>query len=214
VLVAALVVAGVVMLRGGTTSAVATGSTTTMLPSTTTPRPTTTTIDPVAVAQLQAAALEREGMLKLENILTQSASGRAQIVQLVAGVQNCTIDPDTAAKQVDAVVFNRQTVLTQVVALNSNNDTTVASLSTQLQRALQASIDADRHYSDWMKYLYATYYYTYPVGCPFGRPPTNGDFDAGQASSGDASAAKAVFVAAYNPVATGLGLRTWSATEI
>lgn len=189
-------------------------STSTATSTSTTSTSTTTTIDPAVVAQQKADEDLRAVVLKLDVILTQSSQGRGEVAPLVTGVKACTVSPSEAGTKIDSVVRNRQSVLDQVSALDTFGNPDAVSLVAQLHEAVQASIDADRHYREWMTYLYTDYYYTYPIGCPSGAAPTNAAFDAGQAASGRATAAKAAFVDAYNPIAGRFGVATWAEKDI
>ena len=174
---------------------------------------TTTTIDPVSLARSTQPELY-DSMMRIGAILEQSASGRGQVGQVVAQVQSCTIDPNQAAIQIDSVVANRTTVLNQLSGIPNATSADTASVVSSLQSAIGASIEADRGYSDWMKYLYNDYYYTYPIGCPSGRAPTNYSYDNATSASARATQAKTNFIAVYNPIASRFGLRTWSEGDI
>jgi hypothetical protein len=76
---------------------------------------------------------------------------------------------------------------------------------TRLQRALQQSIEADRHYRDGFFALGPT------TACPI---PRNRDFALAGRSDAQASAAKRQFVAAFDPLAARFHSRTWTAGEI
>lgn len=219
----------VLVTRGGSTEPAATGitvsptsavtastaSSTTTSSSTTTTAAPTTTVDLQALAAAKADQDLREVTTKLEGILDQSSSGRGRVGALVDGVRNgCQFTPEAAEREINGVIANRQSVLNQVAALDAKGNADAITLVQQLQSALQASIDADVGYRDWMTYLYTTYYYTEPIGCPGGSPPTNSSFDAGQAASGRATAAKQAFVSTFNPIASRYGLATWDASQI
>jgi hypothetical protein len=147
--------------------------------------------------------------------LTQSASGRGRVGALVDGVRNgCTYLPEEAEREINGVIANRQSVLAQINALDSRGNPEAITLVQQLQSAIQASIDADIGYRDWMVYLYTTYYYTTPIGCPGGQSPTDGSYDAGNAASSRATNAKRAFVSTFNPIANRYALQTWSDTQI
>ena len=174
---------------------------------------TTTTIDPVTLARSTQPELY-DSMMRIGAILEQSASGRGQVGQVVAQVQSCSIDPNQAAIQIDSVVANRTTVLSQLSGIPNATSADTAAVVSSLQSAIGASIEADRGYSDWMKYLYNVYYYTYPIGCPSGQAPTNYSFDNATSASARATQAKSNFIAIYNPIASRFGLRTWSEGDI
>lgn len=193
----------------------ASSSTSTSTSTSTTSSSTTTTVDLQALAALAADQDLREVATKLEGILDQSSSGRGRVGALVDGVRNgCLYTPEAAEQEINGVIANRQSVLNQVAALDAKGNPDAIRLVQQLQGALQASIDADIGYRDWMVYLYTTYYYTEPIGCPGGAPPTNASYDAGQAASARATAAKQTFVSTFNPIASRFGLATWDASQI
>jgi hypothetical protein len=149
----------------------------------------------------------------VDGILTQSASGRQQVSSVVSGVTNgCTVTPQTASATIRQVIVNRQSVLGQANALAAP-DAATAAVKADLVRALNASIDANRGYQRWLDNLYSTYYNAEPVGCPGGQAPTDANYDAATAASGRATTAKQSFVAAYNPLASAAGLRTWQESE-
>lgn len=204
-----------VTVTSAVTSTAGSGPTSTSPSTTTTAPSTTTTVDLQALAALKAEQDLREVATKLEGILDQSSSGRGRVGALVDGVRNgCQFTPEAAEQEINGVIANRQSVLNQLAALDAKGNPEAITLVQQLQSALQASIDADVGYRDWMVYLYTTYYYTEPIGCPGGFPPTNASFDAGQAASGRATAAKQAFVATFNPIASRYGLATWDASQI
>jgi hypothetical protein len=72
---------------------------------------------------------------------------------------------------------------------------------TLLQQGLQHSIEADRHYRDGFLSTDA---------CPL---PKTESFTLAATSDRRATAAKEVFVARFDPVATKLGERAWTAGE-
>jgi hypothetical protein len=151
---------------------------------------------------------------RMESILTQSSAGRGQVGTLVGQVRNCTVTPNNASVQIDQVVSNRQSVLNQLSSMSNTAGTDGTSLISGLQAAIRESISADQYYSSWMKYLYTNYYYTFPVGCPSGAAPLNGDYNTAQAASTRASQAKQDFVDIFNPIAESFGLQTWDPGEI
>jgi hypothetical protein len=200
---------GAYLLTGSKDSASSPTTTVTSAPATTLPPTTTTTLDPVSAARAAKPQLY-DLVNRLENILDQSARGRGAVGPLVAGVKTCSIDPYDASRQINAIVNNRESVITQVSALPTSADG--GPLVSKLQLAIQESINADRSYSDWMNYLYSSYYYLFPIGCS--RAPVNADFADADASSARASTAKQDFVDTFNPIAESFGLRTWSPSDI
>ena len=59
---------------------------------------------------------------KIEDFLEQSANGRGEIISAISSVTNgCTISPEEAARQVDSVVRNRQSLLDKLRALTTTS---------------------------------------------------------------------------------------------
>jgi hypothetical protein len=115
----------------------------------------------------------------------------------------CSLSPQVATAQLTAVIANRQGILAHVQALGSPT-AQVARIRSLLGNALVHSIAADRHYRDWLGYI---------RGQPRCSSAHNRDYAAAQPEDRLASAAKLRFVAAFNPLARQLHLRTWSAAE-
>ena len=126
---------------------------------------------------------------KIDNLLTQSANGRQEVIDTIQGVSDhCSIPPDEASHRLSSVASNRQSLLDQMSALTVPDDPRARRVADLFQSALQHSIEADRHFSDWMDHLFV-YYYSFPIGCP-GAVPQNNDYDAAVSESRAASAAK------------------------
>ena len=140
---------------------------------------------------------------RIENVLEQSASGRSEISTALQAGLDCTITPEEAARRIDSVADNRQSILQQLSGLSAPTAETDEVLTT-LQRALQHSIEADRHYRDG--------FLSFPAGatCPL---PASPDFDLATRSDREATAAKEQFVARFDPLAERLDSRTWTAAE-
>jgi hypothetical protein len=175
------------------------------------PGTTTTTLDAAKLKTYQDLGAYVD---KIENILTQSSSGRGQVGRLVSGVQNgCQISPYDASAQIRTVVDNRTSILSQLAALSTAPTPESQNFASLLQQSLQSSIEADNQYKAWMDYLYTDYYYTYPVGCPGGVPPTNEAFDAARTADGNSTRLKQQFVDAFNGIASFYGKQTWSGSD-
>jgi len=148
--------------------------------------------------QNDATAL-RPFAVRIENFLTQSASGRREIADTITAGLACRIPNSAAAQQIGSVATNRQSVLDQLVNLAGPTPAT-DQMATLLQRGLQQSIEADRHYQDW---------FSKGSECP----PANKNFDLAQAADRNATNAKKLFVRRFNPLARELQLRAWTAQE-
>ena len=172
-LVAAAIVTALLIHDGGTSSP-----------------PTTPAADPQV----------RSFVYKLENFLTQSHDGRAQVMRAIAGAFDCSLPPDVAAAQLDQVQRNRQSLLQQVAALQVPDSEAALNASDLFQKATHASIAADWIYRDWLRSRPA---------CPRGgRLPT-----AARAADARATALKQRFLVSFDPLAKRLGRRTWKANE-
>ena len=99
---------------------------------------------------------------------------------------------------------NRQSILDQLDNLPAPTQQ-ASHVITLLQRALQQSIEVDRHYRDGFFTVGPT------TGCPL---PSNPDFTLARTSDARATAAKERFVTAFNSLARRFHRRTWSAGEI
>jgi serine/threonine protein kinase len=142
---------------------------------------------------------------RIENVLEQSAAGRDEVSAALTGGLDCSIAPQVAGARVASVADNRQSILLQLGGLQTPTEQ-ADEVVTLLQRSLQQSIEADRHYRDGFFALAES-----ESECPLQR---NADFELAGASSARATAAKKRFVAAFNPLAERFGERTWTAAEI
>jgi predicted Ser/Thr protein kinase len=140
---------------------------------------------------------------RVQNVLEQSGGGRREIAGALASGLACTIAPREAGRRIASVTENRQSILDQLGTLEAPT-AQAATVVTLLQRALQQSIEADRHYRD--AFLDAT-----RRTCPL--TPSR-DFRLAVRSDARATAAKERFVAAFDPIAKRFHRRTWLASEI
>jgi Protein kinase domain len=146
----------------------------------------------------------RPFVARIENVLEQSAAGREEIASALAAGLDCSIAPREAGQRIASVADNRQSVLVQLGNLQTPTRE-ADDVVTNLQRALQQSIEADRHYRD------AFFAIGPRTACPL---PRNRDFMLASRSDARANAAKQRFVAAFDPVAARFHSRTWLADEI
>jgi DNA-binding winged helix-turn-helix (wHTH) protein len=141
---------------------------------------------------------------RLENVLVQSAAGREEIANALSSTLNCSISPAEAGRRIGSVASNRQSVLEQLGSLAAPTNGS-AGVVTLLQRALQDSIEADRHYRDGLAVTRRP-----ATSCTV---PSNHDLKLAAAADARASAAKRSFVRMFDPLAQRFGRRTWLATE-
>ena len=112
----------------------------------------------------------------------------------------CKVSNAEAARRIASVADNRQSILQQLAIVNAPTQGTDR-MVTLLQRGLQNSIEADRHYRDGF------------LASPKCRPPANESFDLARASDKRATTAKELFVARFDPLARRLSSREWTAGE-
>jgi DNA-binding winged helix-turn-helix (wHTH) protein len=140
---------------------------------------------------------------RIENVLEQSAAGRREIRAALNGGFSCSISPDEAARRISSVADNRQSILEQLGSLQTATPET-ARIGTLLERALQQSIEADRHYRDGFLEVQAG------ARCPL---PSTPSFDLASKSDKLATLAKTRVVAAFDSLAREHGRPTWSAGD-
>jgi serine/threonine-protein kinase len=137
---------------------------------------------------------------RIENVLLQAEPGRQEIADAITGGLACRIPNSQAARQIGSVAVNRQSILQQLYSLSGPTQATDRTV-TLLQRGLQQSIEADRHYQDW---------FSSSSECP---PPTNRSYALAQAADKSATSAKELFVRQFNPLARQVHRRAWTAEE-
>jgi DNA-binding winged helix-turn-helix (wHTH) protein len=140
---------------------------------------------------------------RIENVLEQSAAGRREIRAALNAGFSCSISPDEAARRISSVADNRQSILQQLGSLQTPTPQ-AGDIVTLLQRALQQSIEADRHYRDGFLEIQAG------TRCPL---PSNPSFDLAAKSDKVATVAKKRFVAAFDPLARERDRPTWTAGD-
>jgi DNA-binding winged helix-turn-helix (wHTH) protein len=141
---------------------------------------------------------------RVENVLQQAHAGRREIRAALTAGLNCSISPHEAGQRIASVADNRQSILGQLGIFATPTQHADQAV-TFLQRALQQSIEADRHYRD-------AFYESAQSGaaCP---PRQNASFRLAARSNARATAAKGQFLAAFNPLASRYGRRTWTAAD-
>jgi DNA-binding SARP family transcriptional activator len=142
----------------------------------------------------------RSFVYTLENFLQQSHEGRVEVTRVLAGAFDCSLSPQVAAAQLDSVQENRQSLLEQLAALHVPDSDRALLVSDRFQRASHASIAADWIYRDWLRSK---------TSCVRDSKPPAG----ARRADARATALKLRFLAAFNPLAAGVGRRTWRADE-
>lgn len=193
---AAVTVLAAVLLGGGG-SETATPTTRVTLPKTGGRTGTTATTAPDLV---------RPAMLEIERLLIDSGTARKTLNDTILNpFQDCALSAEVAYDQMESIIANRTRIRDAAAVLAQNADPTVRDLGAKLQAALQASLDSDFKYQTWMGE------YRYNPSCPSQLDPMK---QAANADSRRATAAKRVFVNAYNQIAAKYQMRTWVDTEI
>ena len=137
---------------------------------------------------------------RVENVLDQSAAGRQEIRDALSAGFDCSMTPAEAGRRIGSVADNRQSILGQLGSLPTPTDETAA-LVTLLQRAIQDSIEADRHYRDGFLDLGDG------ATCPL---PSTRDFALAGRADKRATAAKVRFTERFNQLASEHDRRSWS----
>jgi hypothetical protein len=145
-------------------------------------------------AQAQAAAINA--------LLNESSTTRTQLAPAITQVDACG-DFDSAGKMFDQIVLDRAGQVEQGKALAVDKLENGPALRDELVQALQFSLEADRHFSSWLKNV--------RDGCS-GQAPHETEYGAAQASSVNANAHKQSFIQLWNPVASKYGLPNRTAT--
>src|SRR5213596_1254069 len=139
---------------------------------------------------------------KLENFLGQSHNGRVDVAAAIGGAFNCKLTPQVALARLERVQRNRQSLLQQAAALSVPNTEEALNASDLLQKSVHASFTADGHYSDWLAGR---------KRC--GPPDQSRDLKAARAADKTATRTKRRFVTVFNPLASRLHERVWTANE-
>jgi serine/threonine-protein kinase len=139
---------------------------------------------------------------RIENVLTQSAAGRREIGAALTQGLKCVITTTQASQRIGSVADNRESILVQLGSLTTPTGD-ADRVVTLLQKALQQSIEADRHYRDGFASVNS------PT-CPF---PLNADLKLGATLSAQATATKREVVAAFDPLARRFHRRIWTAGD-
>jgi predicted Ser/Thr protein kinase len=137
---------------------------------------------------------------RIENVLNQSAAGRREVAAAISAGLACRISNAEAARQIDSVAGNRQSILQQLASMSGPTQATDR-MVTLLQQGLQQSIEADRHYRDG---------FMTSTRCPL---PANHSFDLARAADKSATTAKELFVARFDRLASRVHRRAWTARE-
>jgi DNA-binding SARP family transcriptional activator len=142
-------------------------------------------------------------VVKLENLIAQSNDGRKQVVAIVGAAAACKLPARQGLFRLAAVEQNRQSLLDQLAALTVPRGRSPLLVTQRFQRAIQLSIASDFGYRAWLQGL----------GKPC-RPARAAAALRAVATDSRVSAAKAAFVAAFDPLARRFHRRTWTADDV
>jgi hypothetical protein len=150
---------------------------------------------PEATSTPTLAAVVRQ----IEQVLRDSADSRRTVGSVLAAGFACRIASSEARGRMQDVIDHRRRNLAQVRGIGEQPAASRA--LALLEKALDDSIRADVAYRNGFRYA---------KGCP----PTSDYFKEAARADRQATAAKARFVRAFNPLAMKVGARTWTAAAI
>jgi hypothetical protein len=154
-----------------------------------------------APAKAASAATATSFVSGLEPLLVRSARDRVRISRAVTGVGACSLGPGPAGQQINQVIRGRRAVLRQVRRVRPPN-ARIRGVRRLLEQSLALSAAAGRDYSLWIA--------SFNGACPARSGP---EYAKAIATNQKAQAAKTAFARAYNPIARGVGARTWKSTQ-
>lgn len=138
---------------------------------------------------------------RLEPLLVRSAADRARISRAVTGVAACSLAPGPAAAAIGQTIQGRRNVLRRVRRVPQSS-AQMRRARLLLEQSLARSAAAGRDYSLWIA--------SFDGGCPQRAGP---EYARALATNRSAQSAKTAFARAYNPIARGVGARTWKSTQ-
>jgi serine/threonine protein kinase len=162
----------------------------------------------IAVLALRSSGTEttsedptvRAFVSRVETILEQSSTARRNIGTTISRGFSCEISPSEAYSRMGKLLDERRKVLARVSRITDVPPEAQKAL-TRLEAAINESIEADTFYRSGFRTA---------TGCP----PRSEYFKGAAAADARATRAKTRFLLAFNPLATRVGLSTWSASEI
>lgn len=220
-LVAAVIVVALVVVAAGAAFAVIAARNRFAPTSSTTP-PTATTVAPTTAPTTGSSpssgaepsttdvSSPPTGAAAADQIATavnQSRAVRPQVAAAISQVASCTLAPRPAELVLDSATATRSRAIARLRAIDPSGIANGTPITRTLIQALDASSTADRAYRAWMVDFDNS-------GRPCNRDPTtNPAYQAGDAASAQAQAAKQAFVTQWDPVAPTYGLPTYQAGD-
>ena len=158
---------------------------------------TSSTIASTTTTPLQDPGL-RLVVTQLDTLLVDAFNGFQNLNQQILGPFNrCEMSGNEAAYRVNEVISNRQNILNSLNALQPGNPT-AQDLVAKFRHAIQLSLDSDFKYQAWLGANPG-------LDCPRVSTP---DKESADAIGRQATPAKQAFVAAYDPVAVVIGVKS------
>ena len=143
-------------------------------------------------------------------IVQQAATGHAQLVSALTGVQaDCPGTAVSASQVIESVLANRTTALRELEVLPAAPNPQTGAVEDILAQALQASAVADTHYAAWAASLDDVT----SSGCESSTGGSTAEYQAARVADVTATTLKSDFVAAFNPLAVSFGFTTWNPSE-
>ncbi|MGV9251658.1 hypothetical protein [Streptomyces sp. NPDC003697] len=149
----------------------------------------------------------RQQAVDLDKLLADSGSSRASVIQAVADVKGCRNLGNAAADLRDAA-RQRGELVTRLAQLPTDKLPNHAALTSALTNAWKASQSADNHYAAWAGQVGGK------KGCKKGQARVTGEAQAGNRSSGVASAQKTKAAQLWNGIAATYGLTQRQPTQL
>ncbi|MCU4185598.1 hypothetical protein K6U06_14615 [Acidiferrimicrobium sp. IK] len=135
--------------------------------------------------------------------LSRSAQVRSGVQAAINGVQSCNESPSAGQASLASIIATRQSVLQDLGSLDASQLPGGAQMVSDLQQAMNDSVQADQDFSAWMADIAAG-------SAQCGTDPTvDSSYQNGLAASTQATADKTTFVNEWNPVAAQYNQQTY-----
>ena len=154
-----------------------------------------------------AADPAKQQAVALDKLLADSGDSRASVIQAVASVKGCK-NLGTAASDLRDAAKQRSQLVTRLSGLSVDKLPNHAALTDALTKAWRASAAADNHYAAWADQVGGK------KGCKKGQARATGQTQAGNRSSGTASAQKVKAAQLWNAIAKTYGLTQRQPTQL
>ncbi|WP_406321406.1 hypothetical protein [Streptomyces sp. NBC_00519] len=154
-----------------------------------------------------AADPAKQQAVALDKLLADSGDSRASVIRAVADVKGCKNQTQAASDLRDAAKQRTQLV-TRLSGLSVDKLPNHDALTASLTKAWRASAAADNHYAAWADQVGGK------KGCKKGQARPTGQTQAGNRSSGTASAEKVRAAQLWNAIAKTYGLTQRQPTQL